>query len=138
MEMSVRDGRSLRTKTIWNNKDPVFNQVLPLCSLQLFLGLQSLVRSTHMYSQPTESCCCQYLFCLATLVSPTVISVCAESHAEAVLQGERQHTCASDKAASRLECFWCFSRCCALWWTTQSTSPSQPSSRTMTCMPSPR
>ena len=28
VEMSVRDGRALRTKTIWNNKDPVFNQVL--------------------------------------------------------------------------------------------------------------
>ena len=26
--MSVRDGRALRTKTIWNNKDPVFNLVL--------------------------------------------------------------------------------------------------------------
>lgn len=28
VEISVRDGRSQRTKTIWNNKDPVFNQVL--------------------------------------------------------------------------------------------------------------
>lgn len=28
MEMSVRDGRSQCTKTIWNNKSPVFNQVL--------------------------------------------------------------------------------------------------------------
>ena len=28
VDMSVRDGRSQRTKTIWNNKDPVFNQVL--------------------------------------------------------------------------------------------------------------
>ena len=28
VDMSVRDGRSQCTKTIWNNKDPVFNQVL--------------------------------------------------------------------------------------------------------------
>ena len=28
MDMSVRDGRSQRTRTIKNNKDPVFNQVL--------------------------------------------------------------------------------------------------------------
>ena len=28
VDMSVRDGRSQRTKTIWNNKDPTFNQVL--------------------------------------------------------------------------------------------------------------
>ena len=28
VEMSVRDGRALHTKTIWNNKDPVFNEVL--------------------------------------------------------------------------------------------------------------
>ena len=57
----MRDGRSLRTKTIWNNKDPVFNQVLSfVVDEPEHQSVTAMVKDDdmHAFSKVGPNCAC--------------------------------------------------------------------------------
>ena len=86
MEVSLRDGRSLRTRTIWNNKDPVFNQVLSfVVDDPENQSITAMVKDDdmHAFSKVRPNCACMHLLCITTCIS-------ASWH-HAMARGESMH-----------------------------------------------
>jgi hypothetical protein len=72
VEVSLRDGRSLRTKTIWNNKDPVFNQVLSfVVDEPEHQSITAMVKDDdmHAFSKVRPNYVCMHFLRITTCIS---------------------------------------------------------------------